>query len=375
MEKGQSRLLKDHEFISANTLTPGYLKHREEYLSAVKRVMDSGWYILGKEVESFENEFAAWLGAKYCIGLNSGLDSLILAFRILGIGKGDEVIVPANTYIASILGVTENNAIPVLVEPDEFHNIDPGRIENAITPKTKAILVVHLYGQPCQMDKIQDIAVKYHLPIVEDCAQSHNATFEGKMTGTFGIVSCFSFYPTKNMGAFGDAGAIVTNDKDLADNARIYRNYGSEKKYHNKVQGMNSRMDEIQAALLRIKLSHIEEITREHEDIALTYIRHIHNPKIRLPLVQSKARHVWHQFVIMTREREELREYLSLNGIGTQIHYPIPPHLSEAYACLGYKRGDFPKTEAESDSVLSLPIYCGLTSDDIQYVVNKLNMF
>lgn len=362
-----------NNYIPTNTLKPGFLKYRDEYLAAITRVMDSGWYILGKEVEAFEYEFSTWLGTKYCVGLNSGLDALILAFRILGIGKGDEVIVPANTYIASILGVTENGAMPVFVEPDEYHNIDPEQIERNITTKTKAILVVHLYGQSCQMDIIQDIANRYSLPIIEDCAQSHNATFDNRKTGTFGIISCFSFFPTKNLGAFGDAGAIATNDKSLAVKARMYRNYGSEKKYYNKVQGMNSRLDEIQAALLRVKLQHIEAITAEREKIANSYFDGIKNPIITLPKINRKARHVWHLFVIMTEKRNELQQYLATNDIGTQIHYPIPPHLSEAYSSMGYKRGAFPKTENEADSVLSLPLFNGMTDAEITKVINTIN--
>ena len=254
--------------IPFNTLKPGYEKYREEYLEAATRVLDSGWYTLGHELESFEKEFAGWLGMKYCVGLNSGLDALTLAVRAIGIKAGDEVIVPANTYIASVLGITENGATPAFVEPDQYYNIDPDKIEQAITPKTKAIMVVHLYGQACRMDKIMDIAKRHDLPVIEDCAQSHGATFNGQKTGTFGTISCFSFFPTKNMGAFGDAGAIATNDEGTAQKIRALRNYGSEKKYYNKYQGVNSRMDEIQAAMLRVKLRHIDKITAERRVIA-----------------------------------------------------------------------------------------------------------
>ena len=359
--------------IPCNALKPGYDKYREEYIAAATRVLDSGWYVLGKEVEAFENEFASWLGAKYCVGLNSGLDALILAFRAMGIGKGDEVIVPANTYIASVLGITENGATPIFVEPDEYHNINTDKIEAAITPHTKAILVVHLYGQPCRMDKIIDIANSHDLPVIEDCAQSHGATFKGMMTGTFGKIGCFSFYPTKNLGAFGDGGAIVTDDAEIAEKIHMYRNYGSEKKYYNKVQGINSRLDEIQAALLRVKLSHIEELIKEREYVARKYLEGITNPLIKLPNIMDGARHVWHQFVITTSKRDDLHEFLADEGIGSLIHYPIPPHLSEAYSKLGYSRGSFPITEKEADSVLSLPIFNGMVQDNIDRVIYAVN--
>ena len=354
------------------SLKAGYEKYREEYIAAATRVLDSGWYILGRELEAFESEFSSWLGIKYCVGLNSGLDALVLAFRALGIGKGDAVIVPANTYIASVLGITENGATPIFVEPDEYYNIDPDKIEEAITPQTKAILVVHLYGQPAQMDKITKIANQHNLTIVEDCAQSHGATFDGKQTGPFGTISCFSFFPTKNLGAFGDAGAIVTDNKELADKIRILRNYGSEKKYYNIVEGVNSRMDEIQAALLRVKLTHMEELTEERRCIAKTYLDNIRNPDIILPKIHPKAEHVWHQFVIRTEHRDELSRYLSENGIGTQIHYPIPPHLSDAYKHLGYNMGSFSITENYAETILSLPMFNGMDSGTILAIAEYL---
>lgn len=356
-------------------LRSGYVKYREEYIEAATRVLDSGWYILGKELETFEREFASWLGTDYCVGLNSGLDALILAFQALGIGHGDEIIVPANTYIASVMGITKNDATPVFIEPDEYHNIDADSIESAITKNTKAILVVHLYGQPCRMDKIMEIANRHGIPVVEDCAQSHGATFNGKMTGTFGKISCFSFFPTKNLGAFGDAGAIATTDKELADKIQIYRNYGSEKKYYNKVQGVNSRLDEMQAALLRVKLTHLEELTLERELIAQKYLNNINNPLIELPKVISNTRPVWHQFVIKTEKRDGLIEYLSDNGIGSQIHYPIPPHLSEAYSSLGFTRGSFPITEKEADTILSIPIYNSLRYKESDHIIKTLNNY
>lgn len=361
--------------IPFNTLKPGYEKYRDEYLEAATRVLDSGWYTLGRELEAFEKEFADWLGMEYCVGLNSGLDALILAVRALDIKAGDEVIVPANTYIASVLGITENGATPVFVEPDQYYNIDPGRIEQAITPKTKAIMVVHLYGQACRMDKIMNFAKKHNLPVIEDCAQSHGATFNGQKTGTFATISCFSFFPTKNMGAFGDAGAIVTNDEELAQKIRALRNYGSEKKYYNKYQGVNSRMDEIQAALLRVKLRHIDEITAERRAIAEAYLFGIKNPDIILPPIAEGASHVWHLFVVRTEKRDELQKYLTDNGVGTQIHYPVPPHLAEAYRELGHREGDYTITEAYAKSVLSLPLYDGIQNIGIDHVISIINSY
>lgn len=361
--------------IPFNSLKYGFEKYRDEYIQAATRVLDSGWYVLGKEVEAFESEFAKWLGLDHCVGLNSGLDALILALKALEIAKGDEVIVPANTYIATVLGITQNGATPVFVEPDKYHNIDPEKIESAITKNTKAILVVHLYGQPCRMDEIMEIANKHGIPVVEDCAQSHGATFNNKMTGTFGKISCFSFFPTKNLGAFGDAGAIATNDCELAEKVRMYRNYGSKEKYYNEVQGVNSRLDEIQAALLRIKLSHLEEITIERNMIAQKYLNGISNHLIQLPKIYPKARHVWHLFVVQTEKRDQLAEHLKTFGISTQIHYPVPPHLAEAYAGLGYQRGSFPITEKEADTIISLPLFNGMKQENIDHIIDVINKF
>lgn len=361
--------------IPFNMLKPGYEKYRDEYIQAATRILDSGWYVLGQEVEAFESEFAEWLGLSHSVGLNSGLDALTLALRALDISKGDEVIVPANTYIATVLGVTQNGATPIFVEPDIYHNIDSEKIEKVITKKTKAILVVHLYGQPCGMDKIMETANSHDIPVVEDCAQSHGATYNEKLTGTFGKISCFSFFPTKNLGAFGDAGAIATDDEELANRIKMYRNYGSKEKYYNEVQGVNSRLDEIQAALLRVKLGHLEELNFEREKIAKRYLEKINNPLIQLPKVLPNTRHVWHLFVIQTEYRNGLQEYLASNGIGTQIHYPVPPHFSEAYTFLGYNKNSFPIAEREADRILSLPIFNGITENQIDYVCNTLNVW
>lgn len=361
--------------VSSNRLDRVFYAHQEEYEKKALDILRSGWYVLGNEVKSFEEEFAERIGSKYCVGLASGLDALWMAFRILGIGKGDEVIVQANTYIASVMGITINGATPIFVEPDEFFNIDVNKIEEKITDKTKAILVVHLYGQASQMDKVVELTKKYNLRLVEDCAQSHGAAFNGKTTGTFGDIGCFSFYPSKNLGAFGDAGAIVTDDKDIADAFKMYRNYGSEKRYYNKVVGANSRLDEMQAGLLRVRLKYLDEITAEKEKIAEFYSEHINNAKIIKPEVKQNCSSVWHQYVIRSSERDELIEYLKERNIGTIIHYPIPPHLAEAYQYLGYKEGDFLITEAYAKSVLSLPIYNGITDEELQYVADEINKF
>ena len=361
--------------IMPNRMDRGFEKYQAEFENKAINVLRSGWYILGNEVSSFEQEFAEYTGAKYCVGLASGLDALWISVKLLGIGVGDEVIVQGNTYIASVMGITINGATPIFVEPDEFYGIDPDRIEEKITEKTKAIMVVHLYGNASKMDKIVNICKKYNLKLIEDCAQSHGAFFDGKMTGTFGDVGCFSFYPSKNLGAFGDAGAIITNDENLAKEFKIYRNYGSEKRYYNKVVGANSRLDEIQAGLLRVRLSHMHELTEERKKIANRYLKEISNPHLVLPKLREGSTCVWHQFVIRCNERDRLIEYLNEKGIGTIIHYPIPPHLAEAYQHLGHKDGDFPITENYAKTVLSIPMYNGMTDEEQTYVIDALNNF
>lgn len=358
-----------------NRMDRGFEKYQDEYESKACDVLRSGWYVLGKEVDQFEKEFAAYTGARYCVGLASGLDALWIAFRLLGIGEGDEVIVQGNTYIASVMGITINGATPVFVEPDEFFGIDVDKIEQKITKKTKAILVVHLYGMASRMDKIVELCKKYNLRLVEDCAQSHGACFNGQMTGTFGDVGCFSFYPSKNLGAFGDGGAVVVNEKGLDQEFRVFRNYGSEKRYYNKEVGANSRLDEIQAGLLRVKLSHLEEMTAEKQMIAERYTKELCNDKILLPKLAKGSSCVWHQYVIRCEERARLISYLEEKGIGTIIHYPIPPHLSEAYRNLGYARGSLPITEHYADTVLSIPMYNGMTENEQTYVIEAINGF
>lgn len=361
--------------IMPNRMDRGFFQYQKEFEEKAIEVLRSGWYILGKEVTAFEEEFAAYTGAKYCVGLASGLDALWIAFRLLDIGQGDEVLVQGNTYIASVMGITMNGATPVIVEPDDHFGMDVSKIEEKITARTKAILVTHLYGMASQMDRIVKICKKYNLRLVEDCAQSHGAYFGDRMTGTFGDVGCFSFYPSKNLGAFGDAGAIVTNDPELAQAFRVFRNYGSEKRYYNKIVGANSRLDELQAGLLRVKLKYMQELTDERVRLAKRYSEELNNPGIRLPETIENATSVWHQYVIRCEERDSLIEYLDERGIGSIIHYPIPPHLSEAYGYLGYRSGDFPITEHLADTVLSIPLYNGMTDEEQTRVIEALNKF
>lgn len=361
--------------IESNVLDRQYKAYKEEYNEAVLRVLNSGSYILGKEVTEFENRFASYLSSQYCVGLNSGLDSLILALSSLGIGSGDEVIVPANTYIATVMGISKNGAKPVFVEPDKYYNIDVSKIEDAITENTKAILPVHLYGQACNMDSVMNIAKKHGLFVVEDCAQSHGSCYNNKMTGSFGDIGCFSFYPTKNLGAFGDAGAIVTDDYSLALKIKTMRNYGSMQKYHNEIDGYNSRLDELQAALLQVKLSHLNVLNLERQVIAEEYLTNISNPHLQLPETAPGSSHVYHLFVVRSNERDRLQKYLKSHGINSQIHYPIPPHLSEVYQYLGLSKGSYPIAEKYANEVLSLPLYCGMTQCEIEYVIDIVNSF
>lgn len=361
--------------IMTNCLDKGFYRFQKEFEDAALRVLRSGWYIMGKELERFEEEFAQYLGAKHCVGTASGLDALILACRAAGIQDGDEVIVQANTYIATVMAVTIAGATPVFVEPDEYFQIDADRIEEKITNKTKAVIVVHLYGQAAKMDRITELCRKHDLRLIEDCAQSHGADYQGRMTGTFGDIGCFSFYPTKNLGAFGDGGAVVTDREDYRDRIRMLRNYGSRVRYYNEEVGMNSRLDELQAALLSVRLKHLPELTEERRKIAKRYLEEIHNEKILLPKEREGAGHVYHQFVIRCRERQALIEYLKGRGIDTIIHYPVPPHLSQAYSYLGYHKGDFPVTETYADEVLSIPMFNGLTEEEQGRVIDALNQF
>lgn len=343
---------------------------------AFERVYTRSWYIEGVEDENFEKAFAQYCDRKYCVGVGNGLDALMLALKALGVGEGDEVIVPSNTYIATALAVTYVGAKPVFVEPDiKTFNIDPNRIEAAITDKTKAIMPVHLYGQACDMDPIMEIAQKYSLYVVEDCAQAHGAMYKGKMIGSFGDAAGFSFYPGKNLGALGDAGAMVTNNKEIADKVRALGNYGSDYKYHHIYLGNNSRLDEMQAAFLSAKLPHLDKINAERRRIANRYLNDIKNTQIVLPYIPEYVSPVWHIFGIRCKKRTELETFLNERGIGTNKHYPIPMHLQECYKDLGFKNGDFPIAEEISATELSIPMYYGMTDQEIQYVIDSINEF
>lgn len=357
-------------------------EHRDELIAACTRVIDSGWYIGGKELETFEQNFADYCGTQYAIGVANGLDALILTLRAWKeLGKlqdGDEVIVPSNTYIASILAISANQLTPVLVEPDpNSFNIDPQKIAAAITPKTKVILPVHLYGQLAAMPEIIALAKKYHLLVLEDSAQSHGAELHGKKAGNWGDASGFSFYPGKNLGALGDAGAITTNDTELANMLKALRNYGSHEKYKNLVKGVNSRLDEIQAAMLDVKLNFLEQETAYRRKIAQMYLQGISNPLIQLPIIQGNAtkyqQHVWHLFVIRTQHRDALQQYLAQNNIQTLIHYPIPPHQQSAYQ--EWNHLSFPISEQIHQTILSLPISPIHTKQQILEIIEVINAF
>ncbi len=347
-----------------------------ELRAAFERVYTRSWYIEGEEDEAFEKAFAEYCDRKYCVGTGNGLDALFLALKALGIKDGDEVIVPSNTYIATALAVTYVGATPVFVEPDiRTFNIDATLIESAITEKTRAIMPVHLYGQTCDMDPIMEIAHKYNLYVVEDCAQAHGAKYKGKVIGSFGDVAGFSFYPGKNLGALGDAGATVTNNKEIADKVRALGNYGSDYKYHHIYQGNNSRLDELQAAFLTAKLSCLDEVNNERRNIARKYLEGIKNPEIILPFVPDYATPVWHIFGIRCSRRAELEKFLNDANIGTNKHYPIPMHLQDCYKNLGFKAGDYPIAEEISATELSIPMYYGMSEEEIQYVIDVINEF
>lgn len=352
-------------------------RHTDELNAATRRVIDSGWYILGPEVKAFEEEFAAWNGNRHCIGVANGLDALTLTLRAWKEAgqwaDGDEVIVPANTYIASVLAITENRLKPVLVEPDACFNLDPARLNAALTTRTKAVLAVHLYGQVADMPPITAFCRRHGLKLLEDCAQAHGASLDGKHCGTFGDAAGFSFYPGKNLGALGDAGAITTDDTQLADTLRALRNYGSHQKYLNDFQGPNSRLDELQAALLRVKLPHLDADNAARQQVAQAYLAGIHHPQVALPRTCAEdASHVYHLFVIRTSKREALQKHLENCGVQTAIHYPVPPHKQACYAeLLGNLR--LPETEAIHNEVLSLPVWPGMTTAQAEAVISAMN--
>lgn len=349
---------------------------KKDMMQAFERCYDKGWFIQGDEYHRFEKEYAAFCGAKYCIGTNNGLNSIHLILRALDIKAGDEVIVPAHTFIATALAVIYAGAKPVFCEVDErSYNINPQLIEQCITSKTKAIIAVHMYGQTADMDPINEIAHEHNLYVIEDSAQSHNALYKGKKAGTLGIAGAFSFYPGKNLGALGDAGAVVTNDKKIADKIEALCCYGSSKKYVHIYCGLNARLDEIQAAFLHIKLKHLDSWTKERQNIANKYLTGINNPKIILPVVMPNQSHVWHIFAIRCNERIKLQKYLQENGVGTNIHYPIPMHLQQAFAYMNLPKGSFPIAEEIARTELSLPLYIGMTDEEIKYVVDLINKF
>lgn len=355
--------------------------------AAFDRVYTRSWYIEGEEDESFEKAFAKYCGVKYAVGVGNGLDSLMLSLKALQIGDGDEVIVPANTFIATALAVTYAGAKPVFVEPDiRTFNLNPMRIEEVLTDKTRAIIPVHLYGQPCDMDSIMTVARKHHLIVLEDCAQAHGALYKGKRVGSFGDAAGFSFYPGKNLGALGDAGAVVTDNRNLADTIRALGNYGSDYKYHHIYQGNNSRLDEMQAAFLRAKLPLLDKINQNRRETAEKYREYIKNDAVILPFVQPDVESVWHIFALRVKPeaerngrrelgagRDALERYLNRAGIGTNKHYPIPIHLQKCYESLGFRKGDYPIAEEISSTELSIPMYYGMSDEEIQYVADKIN--
>jgi dTDP-4-amino-4,6-dideoxygalactose transaminase len=351
-------------------LTPMHATIRGDVLAAFQEVYESNWFILGNQVELFEKEYASYTGTKCCVGVSNGLDAIVLSLRTLGIGPRDEVIVPSNTYIATVLAVTHVGAKPIFVEPrEDTYNINPECIPKAITPRTKAIIPVHLYGQACEMTAIMDIANRHGLFVIEDNAQAHGATWKGKRTGSWGHVNATSFYPGKNFGALGDAGAVTTDDPNLSDRVAVLRNYGSRQKYLNEEIGYNNRLDELQAAILRVKLKHLEEWTRQRQQIASWYnTTLIDVPNIVLPITSPDATHSYHLYVVRVTNRDELQERLSEAGIGTLVHYPIPPHLQQAYTYLGYRNGDYPIAEMLANTVLSLPMWPGMTQEMVERV-------
>lgn len=339
-------------------LAPAYLELKDEIDAAISRVLTKGWYILGEEVEAFEHEFATYIGVKHCIGVGNGLDALILSLKACDIGPGDEVIIPSNTYIATALAVSHVGARVVFAEPDPgTHNLEPDRIEAAVTENTKAIIPVHLYGLPADMDPINSIAGRHGLKVIEDAAQAHGATYKTRKAGSLGDAAGFSFYPGKNLGAFGDAGAVTTNDADIADKIRALRNYGSKVKYYNVYKGMNSRLDELQAAILRVKLRYLDEWNARRSTLAAQYSEYLGQASgIAVPLEPKNLKSCWHLYVITTPERKRLQEFLTMAGIDTMIHYPVPPYRQKAYADLRLRSGMFPIADRLAEQVLSLPM-------------------
>ena len=360
--------------IPCNNLLRSYQQYKDEFEQAAIETLRSGWYILGKKDIEFEEEFARQMNSKHCISCDNATNALFLGINALNISDGDEVIVQSNTYIATVLGITRNGATPVFVEPNKFYNMSSD-IEKYITSKTKAVLVTHLFGQATNMSEIQRLCNKYHIFLLEDCSQAHYAKYKGKKVGTIGKIGFFSFYPTKNIGAMGDAGCMVTDDDELAAKLKSLRNYGSVARYDFQLEGINSRMDEIQAALLLVRLKHAKEITNEKIHIAQRYLASINNPLVKLPKVDTDCTSVWHLFVLEVDDRDRFVSYLKENGVGADIHYPIPPHLSGCYKRLGYKKGDFPIAEYYSEHIVDIPIFNGMRDEEIEKVIEVVNEY
>ena len=374
--KNSEQLSKKERPVPFLDLRAAYEELKKEIDEAVARVLGSGYYLLGQEVEAFEREFAEFLNVKYCVGVGNGLDALHLALRALKVGQGDEVLVPSNTYIATWLAVSYAGAVPVPVEPDErTYNIDPEKLEAAITDRTRAIIPVHLYGQPADMGPILEIARKHHLWVLDDAAQAHGACYKGKRVGGLCDITAWSFYPGKNLGAFGDGGAVTTNDSELADRVRVLGNYGSRIKYFNEVRGFNSRLDEVQAAVLRIKLRHLDEWNRRRGQIAELYVQGLKGCDLILPYVPEWAKPVYHLFVVRSGQRDALHQYLKTQGIGALIHYPVPPHLQQAYCEIGLAAGTLPISERIHREVLSLPIGPQVTEAQVETVTRAVCEF
>jgi dTDP-4-amino-4,6-dideoxygalactose transaminase len=352
-------------------------RFRNEAMLTFEHFFDSKWYVLGDMTKQFDLDYAAWNEVAHSIGVSNGLDALQIALRVLKIGEGDEVIIPSNTYIATALAVSYVGAKPIFVEPNiETYNIDNQQIADKITPRTKAIMPVHLYGQACEMSDLMDLAEIHNLFVVEDNAQAHGAAYNGRKTGSFGHLNATSFYPGKNLGALGEAGAITTNDADLAQQAAVLRNYGSEKKYYNEIKGFNARIDELQAGLLSVKLKYMNEWTAERQQIAAWYDAYLAGvEEITLPKIAIGATHVYHLYVIRTEKRAALQAFLLEKNIGTMIHYPIPPHLQKAYKELGFKKGDFPIAETIAETALSLPLFIGMTKKQVEEVCDTIRLF
>lgn len=363
--------------IPFSTVAPMHDEIRRELDGAYRRVADSAWFIQGEECRRFEEEYAAYIGTAHCVGVATGLDAIYLILRAMGIGAGDEVIVPSNTFIATALAVTYAGAVPVFVEPEMgTYNIDPGRIGEKIGRRTKAVIAVHLQGRPADMDAVREVADRHGLRVVEDAAQAHGSRYRGRMAGSLSDAAAFSFYPGKNLGCLGDGGCVTTGDRELADRIRALGSYGSDYKYHHIYKGTNSRLDEMQAAFLRAKLPHLDRWNGERRRIAWRYLAEIDNPLIACPPASTdEYEHTYHVFAVRCRERDRLEAYLADRGIGTVKHYPIPMHLQEAYSGLGMREGSLPVAEEISRTILSIPMYYGMTDDEVGYVVDCLNGF